>query len=53
MQSAEWRAWCDCGAVRGTGRTKRMALRAYKRACAEWRKAEKKKLKKTNQKGKR
>ena len=33
--------------------TKRALLKAYKRACAEWRKAEKKKLKKTNQKGKR
>jgi hypothetical protein len=38
MAHAEWRAWCDCGAVRGVGQTKARALRNYKKACATWRK---------------
>ena len=38
MQHAEWRVWCDCGAVRSAERTKTKAIKAYNRACAIWRK---------------
>ncbi len=45
MEHAEWRAWCDCGAVKGVGQTKTRALRNYKKACEAWRKTELKKTK--------